>query len=408
LLEKSRVVTRGQNERNFHIFYQMLSGMDVQKKATFGLTSATDYDYLNKTKLTAKMIDDVKEYGDTLKAMEVLGFTNDEQELVFSLVAAILHLGNVQFSGDDVSSKIDNGEIITDRVSLLLGVEGRALIDALLHPHIVAGAAKAGQKAERIKRDLSKPKAESSRDALVKALYGRAFLWIVDKINQSLRVKPTHKFIGILDIAGFEIFKHNSFEQLCINFTNERLQQFFNMHMFELEQAEYQREGIVWKVENFGMDGRATIDLIGTRPKGILVILDEDNARGSLDDVAFTRKLSEMHKNHPKYVHNQLGGNLEFALKHYAGDVTYDTTDWLTKNMDPLENDLEDVIRGSKNKVLANLFADFALGGRNKGAAFITIANQYRTQLDDLLKTLQRTHPHFIRCVYASFWVFKT
>jgi len=363
LLEKSRVVGRGSNERSFHIFYQMLSGMDVQKKATYWLTQAEDYKYLNETKLLAKTVDDVKEYGDSLKAMEVLGFDEDEREIIFAVVATILHLGNLEFSGEDIA-RIDNAEIITDKVASLLGVDGRMLIDALLHPRIVAGAAKGG-KQEKIKRDFNPIQAAASRDALVKALYGRLFLWIVDKINQSLRVKPTHKFIGILDIAGFEIFKHNSFEQLCINFTNERLQQFFNLHMFELEQAEYQREGIFWKIENFGMDGRATIDLIGARPKGILVLLDEDNNRGSEDDVAYTRKVNEAHKNHPKFAHSALAGSLEFTLKHYAGDVAYDTTEWLTKNKDPLENDLEECIRASRKKVLGNLFADFALGGRN-------------------------------------------
>jgi myosin heavy subunit len=289
LLEKSRVCARGQDERSFHIFYQMLEALAPPKKSALGLTKPQDYRYLNNSGGSYKVthMDDTKEFEHTLQAMGVLGFTEQEQDLVIKICAAILHLGNLEFKGDETSAITNPG--ILDTVGDLLRVDANHLGQAIVAPRILAGGR------DLIATHLNPEKAAASRDALVKALYGRMFLWVVSKINDTLRVKPKHSFIGILDIAGFEIFKVNSFEQICINFTNERLQQFFNNHMFNLEQEEYRREKIEWQMLDFGIDSQATIDLISKKPKGIFILLDEEAVFPKATDKTFIEKLSKNH-----------------------------------------------------------------------------------------------------------------
>jgi myosin heavy subunit len=407
LLEKSRVVNRGQGERAFHIFYQMLAGLDEPKKNSFRLKKPEDYRYLAVTgNYKVQYMDDNKEFEATKHAMKTLGFQAEEQDLILRVCAAILHLGNVEFEGDEESSVKDPA--ILDVIADLLGLDAKHLESALVSPRILAGGR------DLIATHLTPEKAASSRDALAKALYGRLFLWVVSKINDTLKVKPKHNFIGILDIAGFEIFVKNSFEQMCINFTNERLQQFFNNHMFNLEQEEYKREKIEWKMMNFGIDSQATIDLISKKPKGVLVLLDEESVFPKATDKSLTQKLVQNHGGkHPKFQRQQLSGELNFEIIHYAGTVEYDTNEWLEKNRDPLQHDLEQVIKGSSIPTLAKLFVQFALNEADasgapapaqskKGAAFITVAAQYREQLNELMDTLGSTYPHFIRCIIPN------
>lgn len=212
LLEKSRVVTRGQNERSFHIFYQMIAALDDTRKKQYGLTRAEDYNYLKVSNcVTVTGMDDSKEFASTINALNILGFSAEDQDVIFRVCAAILHLGNVEFKGDETAS-ITNINVIMDKVAPLLKVDGQTLAAAIVTPRVLAGK-------DLVTLQLSPQKAANSRDALVKALYGRMFLWVVDKINQTLRVQPKDNFIGILDIAGFEIFVNNSFEQLCTAFT---------------------------------------------------------------------------------------------------------------------------------------------------------------------------------------------
>jgi myosin heavy subunit len=229
LLEKSRVVHQGNNERSFHIFYQMCEGLPNDQKLEYHLSQPDDYKYLNHSGCTrVEGMDDGREFEDTVEALRVLDFTTDEKITLFKVIAGVLQLGNVEFKGDEVATVV-NPEFLKYAAELW-DVEPAALEAGIIRPKISVG------RGELIAKALSPIKAASNRDALSKAIYNRLFLWVVDKINQTLKVKKDDLFIGILDIAGFE---YNSFEQLCIHFTNERLQQFFH-----LEQEEYRREKI--------------------------------------------------------------------------------------------------------------------------------------------------------------------
>ena len=243
---------------------------------------------------------------------------------------------------------------------------------------------------------------------------------MVNKINQALS-HPEKKalFIGVLDISGFEIFEKNSFEQLCINFTNEKLQQFFNHHMFTLEQEEYTREKIDWEFIDFGMDSQDTIDLIEKKPMGILSLLDEQTVFPDATDTSFTKKLHVSHDNHRSFRKPRFEANT-FSVLHYAGQVEYDTTDWLEKNRDPLEPDLEACLKQSTNDFVTSMFDEAFMpvfkapvvssgakglsGGRSGkgGAQFITVGSQYKEQLNHLMETLRSTSPHFIRCILPN------
>eukprot|EP01121_Diplochlamys_sp_Union-15-3_P003575 TRINITY_DN1350_c0_g6_i2.p1 TRINITY_DN1350_c0_g6~~TRINITY_DN1350_c0_g6_i2.p1 ORF type:complete len:1534 (-),score=398.22 TRINITY_DN1350_c0_g6_i2:47-4093(-) len=413
LLEKSRVVHQGKDERSFHIFYQMMAGMTNEEKRKYHLTVPEDFGFLNHSGCTSvRYMDDKKEYEHTRNALNILNFNEEDQHILFSVCAAICHLGNLPFEKESKSS--DNC-VINDKTSLefaaeLLQIDPVRLETSLIKPKIKVGGGK-----EVVQKHLDVVKASASRDALVKALYGRMFLWVVDKINKTLTVEPRDTFIGLLDIAGFEIFVHNSFEQLCINFTNEKLQQFFNHHMFTLEQEEYKREKIEWTWVDFGVDSQATIDLLEKKPNGIFPLLDEESVFPNATDQTFVNKLDKAHKGrHPKYFKDALGKSNVFIIRHYAGEVEYDTTAWLEKNRDPLETDLEVTINSSRSKLLTSFFSEFALnrsatelaGGRQaaakKGAQFNTVGGAYKEQLGELMATLEATYPHFIRCILPN------
>merc|ERR1712137_626946 len=223
--------------------------------------------------------------------------------------------------------------------------------------------------------------------------------WLVQRINEVLSCSSSASFIGVLDISGFEIFKENSFEQMCINYTNERLQQFFNNHMFKLEQDEYEAEKINWSRVDFKIDGQSTIDLIDRKPNGILITLDEESVFPNATDETFLHKLYNKHQHNPAFQKPRFAGSQTFIIKHYAGEVEYSTNGWLEKNKDPLQNDLETCMKSSSNKFVANPFSPaLSAGGgssaateRKKGAQFITVGSQYKEQLNDLMSTLQAT-----------------
>lgn len=416
------MVAQAKNERNFHIFYQILSAaMPAETKAKLHLGSAQDFFYLNQSGCTTVPgVDDGDEYKASLKALDVLHIPETDRAGVWEVLAGILWLGNLTFAEDarEVAALGGDGKAIQFAAELL-GVPVDKLASAILSPRIKAGN-------EYVAKSLNKAKAAASRDALSKTLYGRLFNWIVKKINDTLsHPEKKHFFIGVLDISGFEIFEVNSFEQLCINYTNEKLQQFFNHHMFTLEQEEYEREKIEWSFINYGLDLQDTIDLIEKKPIGILSILDEQTVFPDATDTTLTKKLHDAHESHrnfrkPRFVANN------FKVIHYAGTVEYQTADWLEKNRDPLEDDLTNLMKASSSAFVNGLFDERLLpsfkaptaatpttksasGGRAPaqtkgagGAIFMSVAAQYKEQLTHLMDTLRATSPHFIRCILPN------
>ncbi|XP_071106373.1 myosin heavy chain, striated muscle-like isoform X2 [Haliotis cracherodii] len=409
LLEKSRVTYQQSVERNYHIFYQMLSGA-VPEILEISLTKndAGLYSFINQGVLTVNGIDDVEEMNMTHGAFDVLGFTPDEKVSCYKCTGSILHMGQMQFKQKGEQAEPD-GTAEAEKVSFLLGVNNGDFLKALCKPKIKVAT-------DYVIQGRTKAQVVYSVGALAKSLFDRVFNWLVKRVNHSLDTKkPRQFFIGVLDIAGFEIFEFNSFEQLCINYTNERLQQFFNHHMFVLEQEEYKKEGIVWQFIDFGMDLQACIELI-EKPLGILSILEEECMFPKASDKTFKDKLTENHMgkspNFLKTNKSMKGGQYgDFALKHYAGTVPYNIGGWLEKNKDPVNETIVELLKQSKEPLVQLLFsppggdAAAASGGgkkKKKSSAFQTISATHRESLNKLMKNLYTTHPHFVRCIIPN------
>ncbi|XP_026481144.1 myosin heavy chain, muscle-like isoform X18 [Ctenocephalides felis] len=414
LLEKARVISQQALERSYHIFYQMMSG-SVDGLKTKCLLSDNIYDYYNVSqgKITIPNMDDGEECLLTDEAFDVLGFTQEEKDDIYKITAAVMHMGGMKFKqrGREEQAEAD-GQEEGERVAKLLGCDVQDLYKNLLKPRIKVGN-------EFVTQGRNKDQVTNSVGALCKGVFDRLFKWLVKKCNETLDTKQKRQhFIGVLDIAGFEIFDYNGFEQLCINFTNEKLQQFFNHHMFVLEQEEYKKEGIDWAFIDFGMDLLACIDLI-EKPMGILSILEEESMFPKATDKTFEEKLNNNHlgKSAP-YLKpkppkpGQIAAH--FAIGHYAGNVGYNITGWLEKNKDPLNDTVVDQFKKSQNKLLVEIFADHpgqsggadpagGKGGRGKkGGGFATVSSSYKEQLNNLMTTLRSTQPHFVRCIIPN------
>ncbi|XP_050076440.1 myosin heavy chain, muscle isoform X11 [Anopheles maculipalpis] len=412
LLEKARVISQQTLERSYHIFYQIMSGsVKGLKEICLLSNNIHDYHIVAQGKTTIPSVDDGEEMQITDEAFNVLGFTQEEKDNIYRITSAVMHMGRMQFKqkGREEQAEADGTED-GDRVAKLLGVATDDLYKNLLKPRIKVGN-------EFVTKGQNKDQVTNSVGALCKGIFDRLFKWLVKKCNETLDTKQKRsQFIGVLDIAGFEIFDFNGFEQLCINFTNEKLQQFFNHHMFVLEQEEYKKEGINWAFIDFGMDLLACVELI-EKPMGILSILEEESMFPKATDQTFAEKLMTNHlgksapfmKPRPPKPGIPAG---HFAIGHYAGVVSYNITGWLEKNKDPLNDTVVDQFKKGSNALMVEIFADHpgqsadpaaAKGGRGKkGAGFATVSSSYKEQLNNLMTTLKSTQPHFVRCIIPN------
>ncbi|XP_069185688.1 myosin heavy chain, muscle isoform X41 [Procambarus clarkii] len=413
LLEKARVISQQPLERSYHMFYQIMSDQIKHMKSMCYLSNDIhDYHIVSQGKVTVASIDDKEDMQFTDDAFDVLGFSKEEKENVYKVTASVMHFGELKFKqrGREEQAEAEGtqeGEII----GKLMGIEGADLYKNLTKPKIKVGN-------EFVTQGRNKDQVNYSVGALAKAIYDRTFKQLVKKCNVTLETGQKRvMFIGVLDIAGFEIFDFNGFEQLCINFTNEKLQQFFNHHMFVLEQEEYKREGINWTFIDFGLDLQACIELI-EKPLGILSILEEESMFPKATDKSFEEKLKANHLGKsPNFIKPKPPkpgcAEAHFAIVHYAGTVPYNLTGWLEKNKDPLNDTVVDQIKKATNQLAVDIFSDHAgqsggpdTGGkggkRAKGSGFLTVSGLYREQLNNLMTTLRSTAPHFIRCIIPN------
>jgi myosin heavy chain 6/7 len=372
---------------------------------------SSKYFFIAQGMLLIDNVDDAAEMKGCDEAFDILNFSQQNKDDAFKATLAICHWGNSKWKQRPREEQAEtDGTEECEKVSHLLGVDSADLIKGLLKPRIKVGN-------EYVNKGQNMGQVVNSIGALSKSIYSRLFQWLVDKVNETLDVKTKRQFfIGVLDIAGFEIFDYNGFEQLCINYTNERLQQFFNHHMFVLEQEEYQKEGIVWEMMNFGMDLQACIDLI-EKPMGLLSMLEEECIVPKATDKTYQEKLYGQHLGkHPNFGKPKPSkGKAEahFDLHHYAGTVGYSVTGWLEKNKDPINTTVAALFKKStSNAVLASLYQDMgeeepgkdkAPGGKGKKSGGMqTISAAHREQLNKLMNTLKATSPHFVRCIIPN------
>ncbi|XP_068932101.1 myosin-2 [Petaurus breviceps papuanus] len=414
LLEKSRVTFQLKAERSYHIFYQITSNKKPELiEMLLITTNPYDYPFVSQGEISVASINDQEELMATDSAIDILGFTPDEKVAIYKLTGAVMHYGNMKFKQKQREEQAEpDGTEVADKAAYLQSLNSADLLKALCYPRVKVGN-------EYVTKGQTVEQVTNAVGALAKAIYEKMFLWMVTRINQQLDTKqPRQYFIGVLDIAGFEIFDFNSLEQLCINFTNEKLQQFFNHHMFVLEQEEYKKEGIEWEFIDFGMDLAACIELI-EKPMGIFSILEEECMFPKATDTSFKNKLYEQHLGKssnfqkPKVVKGK--AEAHFSLIHYAGTVDYNIAGWLDKNKDPLNETVVGLYQKSSMKTLAYLFsgtqtaeAEASGGGaakkgsKKKGSSFQTVSALFRENLNKLMTNLRSTHPHFVRCIIPN------
>ncbi|XP_072571718.1 myosin heavy chain, fast skeletal muscle-like [Paramormyrops kingsleyae] len=409
LLEKSRVTFQLSAERSYHIFYQLMTGHKPELlEALLITTNPYDYPMISQGEITVKSINDVDEFIATDTAIDILGFNAEEKIGIYKLTGAVLHHGNMKFKQKqrEEQAEPDSTEV-ADKIAYLMGLNSADMLKALCYPRVKVGN-------EFVTKGQTVPQVNNATMALCKSVYEKMFLWMVMRINEMLDTKqPRQFFIGVLDIAGFEIFDFNTLEQLCINFTNEKLQQFFNHHMFVLEQEEYKKEGIEWEFIDFGMDLAACIELI-EKPMGIFSILEEECMFPKATDTSFKNKLYDQHMGKsaafqkPKPAKGK--AEAHFSLVHYAGTVDYNIIGWLDKNKDPLNDSVVQLYQKSSMKLLAHLYAAHSSSdesgggkkGKKKGGSFQTVSALFRENLGKLMTNLRSTHPHFVRCLIPN------
>ncbi|KAM3822449.1 myosin-10-like isoform 4-T4 [Vipera latastei] len=418
LLEKSRAIRQAKDERTFHVFYQLLVGAGEHTRGELLLEPFNQYRFLSNGYLPIPGQQDKEIFHETMESMRIMGFSHEEIHCMLRMVSAVLQFGNIVFRKErntDQASMPDN--TAAQKLCHLLGMNVTEFTRAILTPRIKVGR-------DYVQKAQTKEQADFAVEALAKATYERLFRWLVHRINRALdRTKRQGaSFIGILDIAGFEIFQLNSFEQLCINYTNEKLQQLFNHTMFVLEQEEYQREGIEWNFIDFGLDLQPCIDLIErpANPPGLLALLDEECWFPKATDKSFVEKVSQEQGSHPKFQKpRQLRDKADFCIIHYAGRVDYKADEWLMKNMDPLNDNVATLLHQSTDKFTAELWKDvdrivgldqvsgmgdlaFGSSYKTKKGMFRTVGQLYKESLSKLMSTLRNTNPNFVRCIIPN------
>merc|ERR1719510_610573 len=411
LLEKSRLTYQQPLERCYHAFYNLMSDQvpDLKEKC-FLSNDIKDYWYVSQGKLTVPSIDDKEDMQFADEAFDILGFSSDEKYNVFKNTACMMHMGNMTKDFVPVG-KEEQAEIKDEancvQVAQLLGIDCEWMITYFCKPKLKVGT-------EWVSKGSTCTNASNSVAGIARAIYERTFRITVDKCNETL-CDPTMKkvtYIGVLDIAGFEIFDYNGFEQICINYVNEKLQQFFNQHMFTLEQEEYVKEGLDWANVDFGMDLQKCIDMF-EKPMALLAIFEEESLFPKATDQTFAEKL---HANLLGKWANFAKANprpdpdAHFAVIHYAATVSYNLTGWLEKNKDPLNDTIVEMIKNGSNSLAIACFADHPGQpletpkdqDRKKKGGGKTVSSYFKGQLDDLMTTLYKTEPHFIRCVVPN------
>ncbi|XP_042284103.1 unconventional myosin-VIIb-like [Thunnus maccoyii] len=420
LLEKSRVCHQAPEERNYHMFYCMLAGITAEEKKTLSLKDAKEYKFLTKGDcIKCEVRDDAKDYNRIRSAMKILTFSESHCQEIFKLLAAILHLGNICFEAN-TQNNLDTSDVSKSEnfsiAASLLEVQKSSLANSLTHRSFMTNR-------ELVTKHLSSEQAADCRDALVKAIYNKLFIWIVQKINhvtyKKLNKNPKSTFlsIGLLDIFGFENFQTNSFEQLCINFANEKLQQFFVGHIFKLEQEEYLKEDILWNNLKFN-DNQNVLDLLAGKPCNLLALIDEESQFPKGTDSTLLSKMNQQHSGNKTYIASKSEHETDFGIHHFAGVVHYDSTGFLEKNKDAVSSDLIKMVEMSTNKLLRQIFeSEFSTNGvkltnkkivitpksslraqTEKRKQVPTLSGQFRQSLDSLMKTLSFSQPYFIRC----------
>nr|XP_008261346.2 unconventional myosin-VI isoform X1 [Oryctolagus cuniculus] len=441
LLEKSRICVQGKEERNYHIFYRLCAGASEDIRETLHLSSPDNFRYLNRgctryfaNKETDKQILQnrkspeclkagslkdplLDDHGDFIRmctAMKKIGLDDEEKLDLFRVVAGVLHLGNIDFEeagstsgGCNLKNKSTQS---LEYCAELLGLDQDDLRVSLTTRVMLTTAG--GTKGTVIKVPLKVEQANNARDALAKTVYSHLFDHVVNRVNQCFPFETSSYFIGVLDIAGFEYFEHNSFEQFCINYCNEKLQQFFNERILKEEQELYQKEGLGVNEVHY-VDNQDCIDLIESKLVGILDILDEENRLPQPSDQHFTSAVHQKHKDHFRLtiprksklaIHRNIRDDEGFIIRHFAGAVCYETTQFVEKNNDALHMSLESLICESRDKFIRELFESSTNNNKDTKQkagklSFISVGNKFKTQLNLLLDKLRSTGASFIRCI---------
>ncbi|XP_022668747.1 unconventional myosin-XV-like isoform X2 [Varroa destructor] len=410
LLEKSRIVTQAQDERNYHVFYELLAGLSDQEKEKYGLQTADKYFYLNQGgSIECGSKNDVEDFRSLLAAIQVLGLSSEETDVIFRILAAVLHLGNVYFHRKPLKHGTEGVDVGSEAevrwASHLLQTPAEGILRSLTTKATEA-------RGERLLTPLNIDQALDARDAIAKALYSTLFSWLVKRVNAIVYKGPRRACIAILDIFGFESLQENSFEQLCINYANENLHSYLNRHVFKLEQAEYAKERIEW-IPLAYPDNQAVISLIAKKPVGILHLLDDESNFPKASDVSYLEKCHYNHALNELYSRPRMS-SLEFGIRHYAGQVWYSVDGFLDKNRDTLRPDVTELLIASKITMISKMFLhsreqlqqDGHRGSRHDGGRFVTmkpraptVAARFHDSLQALVDQMAQCNPWFIRCL---------